>query len=64
MSDMCMAGDVLVVPPRVYQLRHLVVIPPALLACSPATGLTWHCESDKLLAYRFHSAKLARPIMR
>ena len=48
MSDKCMAEDVLVVPPRDYQLRHLTVIPPARLACSPATGLTCRCDSNKL----------------
>ena len=47
-SDKWMAGDVLVVPPRDYQLRHLEVIPPARLAWSPATRLTCHRESDKL----------------
>ena len=32
-------------PPSDYQLRRLALIP---LPCSPETGLTSHCESDKL----------------
>ena len=39
--------DVLVLPPRNYQLRHLAVIPLRIdLPSSPETGLTL-CESDK-----------------